>query len=273
MTSAAELFYTRRTRLGRGSSGFESDSVPDRISPHHRISGNRHHRHQRCGNGARRVGRLDLIGSDPLPRSRILSHRSSVQEHDSVDLDPFTSPSSPGSINSSENEINIRDRFRITGDDGLPGSVILARERLLQRLRGISLSGNRCSNRVSTSTNRRNFTPEDDFRVAGSRDRVSRTGMPVDVVLRDRIKRPPGLTKESLESLRVELFNNLDYSIQEAIPSVPLECSICLEAFSNGDKLFCLPCGHKFHDVCLVPWVRTCGDCPYCRACISKNSS
>lgn len=130
----------------------------------------------------------------------------------------------------------------------------------------------RCTNRLSTSTHRRNFTIEDDIRLAGSRDRVARTGMATDLVWRDKIKRPPGLTQESLESLRVEVFNNLDYSIEEAMPSVPQECSICLEAFLNGDKLFCLPCGHKFHDVCLVPWVRTCGDCPYCRACISKDS-
>lgn len=36
-----------------------------------------------------------------------------------------------------------RDRMRLSGNDSLPGSVLLARERLLQRLRGVTLSGGR----------------------------------------------------------------------------------------------------------------------------------
>ncbi|KAH0862107.1 hypothetical protein HID58_079318 [Brassica napus] len=46
--------------------------------------------------------------------------------------------------------------------------------------------------------------------------------------------------------------------------------SICLESFTNGDVLISLPCTHSFHSLCLNPWLKTCGDCPYCLRAIAK---
>ncbi|VFQ72564.1 unnamed protein product [Cuscuta campestris] len=261
MTSASELFYSRRTRLGRISSEFDSDS--DRISIHNHVTVHRHHRHRRSSSGTRRVGRFDSIYSEPLPRSRIPIRCSSVQELEPVGIDAFTSPS--GNYNSSKNEITIHDNFRTTGNGGLPGPVLLARERLLQRLRGFSLSENRCNRRASTSSLMRNVTTENDSMLVGARDSVARSGIATDFIQIDMTKRPPGLTQESLNSLRVEVFSNLG-------GNAPQECSICLEAFSDGDALFHLPCGHRFHNGCLIPWVRTCGDCPYCRASVLKHT-
>ncbi|XP_050216763.1 probable E3 ubiquitin-protein ligase RHY1A [Mercurialis annua] len=43
------------------------------------------------------------------------------------------------------------------------------------------------------------------------------------------------------------------------------ECTICLERFKSGETLVHLPCAHKFHCKCLVPWLETSVHCPCCR--------
>ncbi len=81
-------------------------------------------------------------------------------------------------------------------------------------------------------------------------------------LLQEPKKKPPGLTQEALDCLRVEVFSSL---VEGAAPRASQDCSICLETLLEGDELVRLPCGHRFHSACLDPWVRTCGDCPYCR--------
>lgn len=83
------------------------------------------------------------------------------------------------------------------------------------------------------------------------------------------VKRPPGLSKEALNQLHVEIFSFSEKSREHSTESKSQDCSICLEGFMEGDKLICLPCEHTFHSDCLDPWVQTCGDCPYCRKCIT----
>uniref|UniRef100_A0A5B7A2X9 Putative E3 ubiquitin-protein ligase arkadia-like n=1 Tax=Davidia involucrata TaxID=16924 RepID=A0A5B7A2X9_DAVIN len=43
------------------------------------------------------------------------------------------------------------------------------------------------------------------------------------------------------------------------------ECAICLEEFKAGETLAHLPCAHRFHSRCLVPWLETNAHCPCCR--------
>ncbi|KAJ9131189.1 hypothetical protein P3X46_035276 [Hevea brasiliensis] len=43
------------------------------------------------------------------------------------------------------------------------------------------------------------------------------------------------------------------------------ECTICLERFKSGETLVHLPCAHRFHCRCLVPWLENNGHCPCCR--------
>uniref|UniRef100_A0A2P2KQF1 RING finger protein 165-like isoform X2 n=1 Tax=Rhizophora mucronata TaxID=61149 RepID=A0A2P2KQF1_RHIMU len=43
------------------------------------------------------------------------------------------------------------------------------------------------------------------------------------------------------------------------------ECSICLEHFNAGDHLLHLPCAHRYHAKCLVPWLESSAHCPCCR--------
>lgn len=46
------------------------------------------------------------------------------------------------------------------------------------------------------------------------------------------------------------------------------ECAVCLEEFRAGDNLVNLPCSHRFHSRCLVPWLHTSAQCPCCRMSI-----
>lgn len=42
-------------------------------------------------------------------------------------------------------------------------------------------------------------------------------------------------------------------------------CAVCREGFAPGNILRSLPCGHEFHDSCIVPWLENCNTCPICR--------
>ncbi|XP_037453816.1 E3 ubiquitin-protein ligase EL5-like isoform X2 [Triticum dicoccoides] len=46
------------------------------------------------------------------------------------------------------------------------------------------------------------------------------------------------------------------------------ECAVCLEEFRAGDVLAHLPCAHRFHWACAVPWVQAVSRCPFCRAAV-----
>jgi Ring finger domain len=53
-----------------------------------------------------------------------------------------------------------------------------------------------------------------------------------------------------------------------------LTCSICTEDFVAGEDLRALPCGHRFHQICLDPWLMNYGtSCPLCRISLGPNSS
>ncbi|XP_039791753.1 E3 ubiquitin-protein ligase RNF115-like isoform X2 [Panicum virgatum] len=46
------------------------------------------------------------------------------------------------------------------------------------------------------------------------------------------------------------------------------ECAVCLEELQVGDVLVHLPCAHRFHWSCGVPWVQAASRCPVCRALV-----
>lgn len=91
-------------------------------------------------------------------------------------------------------------------------------------------------------------------------------------LLQEANKKPPGLTQEVLDCLSPELFSSSERDVDRLVLRASRDCSICLESFLDGDELINLPCAHRFHAVCLGPWVRIRGDCPYCRRVIVVNS-
>ena len=51
------------------------------------------------------------------------------------------------------------------------------------------------------------------------------------------------------------------------------ECAVCLEEFSAGDVLANLPCGHRFHWGCALPWLEgSSRSCPFCRAAVDTGA-
>ncbi|XP_027162064.1 probable E3 ubiquitin-protein ligase RHY1A [Coffea eugenioides] len=304
MTSASELFHARRSRFGRSSSSLldlgdgggeepplDSSSssshlhrIPHPNSRRHRYHVNHHHGTTPTTSlNSRRHhhNRLDIEGCDPLPRRpphprHHLSHRHLLPDHESGWLDQGSSPSALREVNNSESVDVLRGGLRSAGNDRLPGTVLLARERLLQRLRGVSLSANRQRHRPSSSIHHNDFAVEDDFRLADvgdwdngiSREWLAESVSFTDILSTEKSERPPGLTQEALDSLKVEIFSKSDNSDGEVTARRLEDCSICLESFLEGDKLIFLTCGHRFHFCCLDPWVRICGDCPNCRKAV-----
>ncbi|PIA45647.1 hypothetical protein AQUCO_01600103v1 [Aquilegia coerulea] len=49
------------------------------------------------------------------------------------------------------------------------------------------------------------------------------------------------------------------------------ECAVCLERFKSGETLLHLPCAHRFHSRCLVPWLENSAHCPCCRTDVMLN--
>ena len=42
-------------------------------------------------------------------------------------------------------------------------------------------------------------------------------------------------------------------------------CPVCMESYKKGDSLMILPCLHKYHKDCIVPWLVQSGACSVCR--------
>jgi Ring finger domain len=61
-----------------------------------------------------------------------------------------------------------------------------------------------------------------------------------------------------------EMINGLEWA-----DSSPNECSICMESQISPMRI--LPCGHKFHNECLIPWLKLQRTCPHCRHELIEN--
>ncbi|XP_017035431.1 E3 ubiquitin-protein ligase RNF181 homolog [Drosophila kikkawai] len=44
-----------------------------------------------------------------------------------------------------------------------------------------------------------------------------------------------------------------------------LECSVCKEPATAGEKYKILPCKHEFHEECILLWLKKTNSCPLCR--------
>ncbi|KAI3675340.1 hypothetical protein L1987_84929 [Smallanthus sonchifolius] len=269
MTSAFELFHSRRYRSGPRDNavavtGF--DSSPAEVTSYfqHRSTIRRHSQHYSSQNNRR-------DGCVPASR-RIHRCRLHHLEHQSVNPEEGGSHDPSGSIVSSDGlrSIHRHSRAVATGNDRLPGSVLLARERLVERLRGVSVSGNRQSSGSSSTTHQNDYSIPSvlEIRNSSTAEMVSEPWQATR-----RRNHPLGLDEDELKCLQLEAltFSSESCRKNDEIASASMECTICLEGFEDGDKMVCLLCTHRFHSCCLFPWVRVCGACPNCRKPILVN--
>ncbi|XP_010257723.1 PREDICTED: E3 ubiquitin-protein ligase RING1-like [Nelumbo nucifera] len=63
----------------------------------------------------------------------------------------------------------------------------------------------------------------------------------------------------------------------EAMPTVKitenLQCSVCLDDLEIGTEAKEMPCKHKFHSGCILPWLKLHSSCPICRFRIPADES
>ncbi|KAK2665924.1 hypothetical protein Ddye_004498 [Dipteronia dyeriana] len=48
-------------------------------------------------------------------------------------------------------------------------------------------------------------------------------------------------------------------------------CAVCLEDFEPREKVMLTPCNHMFHEECIVPWIKSNGQCPVCRFALCER--
>lgn len=158
----------------------------------------------------------------------------------------------------------------------LPDAVQQARDRLLQRLNSVDLSGRR-QKTPSSETIWAAVTHPADLAVSTSADSelrsltsyfqssVSISALKVQECIADK-HMPVTPCTEPDPMLQVPACEEGE----NATPSA--ECSICLERCGGPNGLIQLRCKHIFHSACLERWLRSRGDCPYCRASVLLTS-
>ncbi|KAI7755691.1 hypothetical protein M8C21_032595 [Ambrosia artemisiifolia] len=234
----SKLLHSRRIRFSTRNDVVDSTDL-DNSSLAEGYSHRRRHYHHHRNN------RHDFGGFNP-PSRRL--HRHHPSEHEEGGVTQHQPPQS-GSIINSEDFRSIR-RWGATENDRLPGVVLLARERLVERLRGVHVSQNRQNTRSSISIHPADF---------------SYNSLPMSSMTK---MLPPGLSKHELSALQMTVLNEGN----KETSSASRECSICLEGFEHGDELINLACMHRFHSCCLLPWIEVCGACPNCRKDIVVTS-
>ncbi|GAB2286958.1 hypothetical protein Dimus_021346 [Dionaea muscipula] len=72
----------------------------------------------------------------------------------------------------------------------------------------------------------------------------------------------PPAPKQVVEALPVV---KIESSSSSSSSSSSLQCSVCLDDFEQGAEAKEMPCKHKFHVGCIVPWLEMHSSCPVCR--------
>ncbi|GMH45727.1 hypothetical protein BSKO_13690 [Bryopsis sp. KO-2023] len=109
----------------------------------------------------------------------------------------------------------------------------------------------------------REFNESDYEMLLGLDEQREASNPPLPQALLDTIP----CNKYKLPSGDKNLAKEDEASVKRADGSCPETCSVCLESLIDGDDVRTLPCLHKFHDSCIVPWLRQKGmtsSCPIC---------
>lgn len=148
-------------------------------------------------------------------------------------------------------------------NDNLDEVILEARERLEERLRASSTS-NRRDSHVRRINNR------EQVYVGGL---IAEARQPSELV-RDIQPTSVATSKTCIDLLRKEIYvpetkGGNSWLKLKSRASETEDCAICLECFKLNQVLIHLPCEHKFHSSCLIPWLDNNQHCPYCRAKVS----
>jgi len=54
-------------------------------------------------------------------------------------------------------------------------------------------------------------------------------------------------------------------SNQNNTEAPPMDCSICLMEYKEGETVKSLPCTHRFHSECIDKWLESHNTCPVCK--------
>lgn len=277
MTTASELLYQRRSRAGR-SAELPLPEASRRLRPSsnshlHRFHYSDHydpnyHHYYHCHGSLRFRNFLQRVSE--------MDDQSQLSEQ-----------SSSSSLLSDETN---RGRNRIMNffaeqnieNNSLRGAMMQARNNLYERLRASSLERNRHNSTGSTvreNLSSRNAGPwetEVNQDRAASRNRWFEDELMAQFPPLSEPK-PQGLSQKGISNLPKELFAPRSATgnkgSKEGSSALEQEdCPVCLEHFLPGEQLIRLGCRHRFHPVCLNPWLKICGDCPYCRANVLQYS-
>ena len=85
-----------------------------------------------------------------------------------------------------------------------------------------------------------------------------------------------------LEILNVKKEHPVTEKLLNELPEIKIQnvnklendkkrCNICLEDFSNGEKVLVLPCLHIFHTNCIKEWFKSNNTCPLCKSQITES--
>ncbi|RLM99600.1 uncharacterized protein C2845_PM06G32300 [Panicum miliaceum] len=222
---------------------------------------------------------------DPSARQR---RRSSLSSHHNPGQEPVPgnqrdSTKSLGPAGNTAEHVagisSITGLSRSVSDHGrLPDAVQQARERLLQRLNSVDLSGRRqktCPSEtiwsdfssdciLGTLTNC--FQPGDSIAASKVEGATEPVGSNADE------RTPISPFSEPTPEIQHSVCNGAAEEGDDRTCEPPAECSICLERCGGADDgLTQLRCRHVFHWACLERWLRSRGDCPYCRATVARS--
>ena len=54
-------------------------------------------------------------------------------------------------------------------------------------------------------------------------------------------------------------------SIQPSDVAQSSKCPVCLLPFDVDEEVVLMPCKHRFHEGCMLPWLQKTNSCPVCR--------
>nr|CAD1841318.1 unnamed protein product [Ananas comosus var. bracteatus] len=277
MTIASKLFYFQRSRGGRRSSGEEAEELASASHDRDPSRRNSSRRGRSLGGGGGAGGGDHRRPSSQAAHGKGSAHRVHQAQHEVFQLD-FSGPSEYRQANSSNVDATSSRHGRLRlikdADDRLPDAVRQAKQRLLNRLQSVDLTGTRHRTPDSeTIWDKCNLIRSVNSEAIGVQDLLECCGCLSTVPSCRQIQplcgmrnKPPFLRSEAL--LRLQTLDRGETK-ESGLIEAAAECCICLESFSDGDRLTQLRCGHTFHTNCVQRWVEAHGDCPYCRTSIA----